>query len=429
VFSCNQSDKENKDYEEIVYNFTTRIPAGGNSWIKNSPEKTKALVFDTGIHNWTSTDDILQTYFATSQSGNLQIGLSVKVPEGLTDIQVLLDGNVRELKLSNATYKDIGVAEFEEVASGYHTLELKAKHKTGNYVADVQEILLGGSVASSEITFIKESENFYFGRRGPSDHLNFTIPEDKELLYFYSEIEVPQGQDKIGSYFMADGFNYGYFGIQVNSEKERRVIFSVWSPYVTDDPSQIPQDQRIILLKKGEAVNAGEFGNEGSGGHSHLVYDWRAGSTYKFLLKGEPSVKGSSDYTAYFYAPELGEWQLIASFRRPQTSSYLKGFYSFLENFNPNTGNQERKAFYKNQWVYDTTGAWTEITEATFTVDATAKAGRRLDYGGGSEDYGFYLKNCGFFNSEVTPGTVFKRVPSYKEPSIDLNQFDEIRNN
>ncbi len=31
---------------------------------------------------------------------------------------------------------------------------------------------------------------------------------------------VPEGDDIIGSYFMADGFNEGYFGIQVNSPAE-----------------------------------------------------------------------------------------------------------------------------------------------------------------------------------------------------------------
>ena len=30
---------------------------------------------------------------------------------------------------------------------------------------------------------------------------------------------------------MANGFGEGYFGIQVNGPNERRVLFSVWSPF------------------------------------------------------------------------------------------------------------------------------------------------------------------------------------------------------
>ncbi|TDA79183.1 DUF5077 domain-containing protein, partial [Halomonas marinisediminis] len=86
----------------------------------------------------------------------------------------------------------------------------------------------------------------YFGRRGPSVHLSYQLPAEKDIEWFYSEINVPEGEDVIGSYYMANGFRDGYFGIQVNSETERRVLFSVWSPYETQDPNNIPEDYKII---------------------------------------------------------------------------------------------------------------------------------------------------------------------------------------
>src|SRR3546814_7623338 len=127
-----------------------------------------------------------------------------------------------------------------------------------------------------------------------------------------------------------------------SSDLERRVLFSVWSPYKTDNPDDIPEDQRIVLLRKGKEVHAGEFGNEGSGGQSYLRYPWKAGTTYRFLLHGKPDGKGNTSYTAFFYAPEIKQWKLIASFRRPQTSRWLTRFHSFLENFNPRTGDKQR---------------------------------------------------------------------------------------
>src|SRR5690606_38526648 len=157
----------------------------------------------------------------------------------------------------------------------------QGKEKSSAYIADVNEVLLGGSATTEKVYYVKD--DFYWGRRGPSVHLNYEVPTTEDILWFYNEITVPEGEDVLGSYFMANGFGQGYFGIQVNSEAERRILFSVWSPYETDDPSSIPDDYKIILLDKGEGVHAGEFGNEGSGGQSYRKFMWKAGTTYKFL--------------------------------------------------------------------------------------------------------------------------------------------------
>jgi hypothetical protein len=93
---------------------------------------------------------------------------------------------------------------------------------------------------------------------------------------------------------MANGFKEGYFGMQVNSETERKNLFSVWSPFTTDDPCKISIEQKIILLKKGQNVYTGEFGNEGAGGQSYLKYDWVSGNSYKFLLGSIPDGASST---------------------------------------------------------------------------------------------------------------------------------------
>jgi len=218
---------------------------------------------------------------------------------------------------------------------------------------------------------------------------------------------------------MANGFTDGYFGIQVNSHYERRILFSVWSPYESDKPEEIPDDYKIILLKKGENVIAGEFGNEGSGGQSYRKYMWKADQIYRFLLKGEPSIDNSTDYTAYFYVPETGNWELIAGFRRPKTTSYLKNLYSFLENFIPETGFITRKGFYSNQWICDKNGTWYELSSAKFTADATARKESRLDYAGGVENASFFLKNCGFIDEKTQINTQLVRSETGIRPSID----------
>ena len=247
------------------------------------------------------------------------------------------------------------------------------------------------------------------------------MPQDKNIEWFYNEITVPQGDDVLGSYYMANGFAEGYFGIQVNSETERRILFSVWSPFHTDDPKQIPEDQKIVLLKKGDGVYTGEFGNEGSGGQSFLRYNWKAGNTYGFLLRGVPDGAAHTIYTAYFFAPEKGEWMLIASFRRPKLATHLKKLHSFLENFIPEQGNKERKVLFSNQWARDTDGNWHELTKARFTGDNTAAKRYRMDYAGGLLNGTFYLRNCGFFSKYTPLQTSYERKPANRLPQINLN--------
>lgn len=167
----------------------------------------------------------------------------------------------------------------------------------------------------------------------------------------------------------------------------------------------------------------GEFGNEGAGGQSYLVYPWTAGKTYKFLLRGQPQSDNSTIYTAYFFAPEENKWLLIASFKRPATNTYLKRFHSFLENFVPGTGDQTRMAVYGNPWVYDNNGVWTAITSAKFTADQTARKRFRLDYAGGTQGNAFFLKNCGFFFPAIAIDSQFNIDKPATPPVIDFTQL------
>ena len=104
---------------------------------------------------------------------------------------------------------------------------------------------------------------------------------------------------------------------------------------------------------------------------------WKAGRTYRFLLRGRPTENGYTIYTAYFSDAEDKNWQLIASFKRPKTTTYLKSPHSFLENFMPNTGNLTRQVAFGNQWVRSKEGVCHELVRAKFTGDATARAGLR----------------------------------------------------
>ncbi|MEE9364115.1 MAG: DUF3472 domain-containing protein [Cellulophaga sp.] len=407
--------------EGVQLDLSIIIPPGGNSWVISDVAENESVISDSGIHNWNNLNSVIRTYFKTTISGDLHVGLKIKSPDGKSTIKVTVGDTTKEVKINNTDYKVVEIGVFKIAAAGYNFIEIQGLEKEGANIGDISEILVGGPATSGKVFFVKD--DFHFGRRGPSVHLSYSLPEGKDITWFYNEVTVPEGEDVVGSYFMANGFNQGYFGMQVNSATEKRILFSVWSPYVTDNPGEIPEDYKIELLGKGEGVTSNAFGGEGSGGQSYKVFDWQAGNTYKFLLKGEPSVNNSTDYTAYFYAPETSEWILIASFRRPHTTTHLKGFYSFLENFRTDTGFISRKGQYANQWVNDTQGNWHELTNAKFTADATAKKEARLDYEGGLVNNSFYMRNCGFFNEGTLIGSEFSRTANGIVPNIDFSSL------
>jgi hypothetical protein len=169
---------------------------------------------------------------------------------------------------------------------------------------------------------------------------------------------------------MANGFAEGYFGIQVNSSSERRILFSVWSPFATDNPNAIPEDQKIKLLKKGENVYTGEFGHK------------------------------DSDTLGGIQAP----------------SFFFGKFYSRVRQIG-------KTGFYDNLWVADAAGNWLELREAKFTGDDIARRGYRKDYAGGSDSGNFFLKNGGFFNQYTELQSMHQRTEGGKKPKIDFGRL------
>ncbi|MBX3256180.1 MAG: DUF3472 domain-containing protein [Chitinophagaceae bacterium] len=408
-------------YDNIRNKDTTVIvPLGGNTWCRPCNDRSQ-LVTKQGIQNWSEKEVEFDTWVRISRPGVIKLEVEAKTDKEGT-IQVSVAGTLKKVTVKGVEIKMYNAGEFVVKDTGYINITVTGLQKKGNCFADIAAYHLSGSTINAQTAFVKNNEGnfFYWGRRGPSVHLNYPFADSIQAAWYYNEITVPEKQDVTGSYFMANGFAEGYFGIQVNSPTERRVLFSVWSPFSTDDPTSIPEDMRIRLLKKGEGVYTGEFGNEGAGGQSYLRYNWKAGVTYKFLLHGVPDGKGNTVYTAYFFAPEKEEWILIASFERPKTGTWLKRFHSFLENFIPARGNISREVLFGNQWIRTSAGQWIELTQAVFTYDNTAAKGYRMDYAGGLRGNRFYLKNCGFFNEYTGYRSTFQRKADAKMPEINF---------
>ncbi len=401
------------------------IPLAGNAF-RSAPAPGGQGFQRDGTVAWGDPEAVFSIYFHVDRPAAVELAILARVPEGRSTLVTRVDRESFNTSIEGTKLEPRKIGRLQVPKAGYVRVDLQGEKRRGAVYAHVSDLLVSSETAGLELDFVKTNDGnmFYWGRRGPSVHLSYNVPRDSQLQYAYSEITVPPGQDPIGSYFMANGFGQGYFGIQVNSAKERRVLFSVWSPFKTDNPREIPEDQRIIALAKGPEVRVGEFGNEGSGGQSFLVYPWQAGKTYRFLTEVKPDGQGSTTYTSWFGDKSAGQWRLIASFRRPKTDTHLRGFHSFLESFAPTFGHIERRAFYGNVWVRDVQGQWHECTRGRFSVDATGGGRHRLDFAGGSEAENFFLRNCGFFNDTGRAGETFTRANTPQgHPDID---FDEL---
>lgn len=207
--------------------------------------------------------------------------------------------------------------------------------------------------------------------------------------------------------------------MQINSPTERRIIFSVWdSGDEGIDRNKVSDENRVRLLDKGDGVYAGDFGNEGTGGHSHLKYLWKTGEKQRFIVTAIPTDRTHTDYSGYWFHPEQMKWMLISSWHAPKEGGRLKGLHSFSENFGGNNGHLLRKALYANQWIRTPDGQWKELTTARFSHDPTGRKDR-FDRFMGVENEGFFLSHGGFIEGYTDYGAQFERTAT-KQPPGDL---------
>ena len=372
-----------------------------------------------GLHHWSDSNQNISYYFYARQSGELKISIRAKNQAAGTRLGLHIADTNFVIQIPKARkFRNIKVGSVNILRPGFYAINLSCITKTGDNIADLQSIVLAGTAAKTLQFNAKQRRN------AASVHLLYPTNDSGKVVAFYNEIAVPEGGDLVNTYYMACGFARGYFGIQVNSATERRVIFSIWDPVDRQKSPQAPSaENKVQLIAKGEAVIADTFANEGTGGHSHWIYQWQTGKNYKFLVMALPdSATHSTIYSGYFFIPDIQKWKFIASFKAPQDGQYLHGLYSFVEDFDGVNGQMQRKAYFVNPWIRLENGIYQELTESTFSYDATAKAGDRLDYGGGTEKGMFYLWNGGFQPTGARFGDKFTRPPTIRKPVIDLSK-------
>jgi FKBP-type peptidyl-prolyl cis-trans isomerase len=395
---------------------TMLIPGSTGYAVPAESYKDQLFSETNGLQNWVNTKQQINYFFHVSKPGILQIKINAKNAFAGSIINLLMNGKDFKVAIPKSNrFQLLNVGSLSINDTGFYQISISGIKQTNNTIADIQSIELLGTAAKGIHANQKPRRN------AASVHLKYPLADSIKATTFYNEITVPMGADIVHSYYMACGFSRGYFGIQVNSPTERRIIFSVWDAgKEAIDRNKVADSNKVQLLAKGENVFADGFGNEGTGGHSHLVYNWKAGEKYQLMVTALPdSASTSTIYTGYFFMPELQKWKLIASFKAPHDGETLRKLYSFNENFVGVNGQLERKALFGNQWIQQENGRWMELTKANFSYDATGKAKDRIDYGAGVENGQFYLRNGGFKESNAQFGDLIERAATKQRPVID----------
>ena len=366
----------------------------------------------SGITGWNNPELKVLWFGEIKTMGKLDCSVALRLPSDTTSKLRLTVANQSYEALVKGAGPDLVTVDFGSFdidKVGYQRFALESLNPQGQPSGDIESLLLDGPAA----------QNAHFNlqprRNAASVHLFYPVDKDIEVEAFYCEMTGLE--DPIWTYYMACGWHRGYFGMQVNSPTERRIIFSVWdSGNEAVDRNKVVEEDRVKLIAKGQGVYAGDFGNEGTGGHSHMKYTWKTGQKQRFIVIAKPTDTTHTIYSGYYFHPGKKQWILISSWKAPKEGGYMRRLYSFSENFGGSNGHILRKALYGNQWIRTSEGRWIELTTATFSHDPTGKSDR-LDRFMGVESGQFFLSHGGFVPGFTKYGEKFTRPAEGKEPS------------
>ncbi len=386
----------------------------------STPDPERPRINERGIGRWTNPSDTIEWFGTVTRPGTLTIVLNVELPEGEAIQYSIGVGNEH---LSKRTVGGTGITrvEFPQInvpKSGPLRIILAAKQNSGPTLGRPVSIELSGNCL--------EGSHFNLNprRNAASVHLNYPVDRNAKIVGFANTIIAHE--DPVYTYYCAVGFRRGYLGMQVNGPTERRVIFSIWdSGSEKRDRAKVDDKDRVALLEKGDNVVADSFGNEGTGGHSHKVIDWRVGEPVSFLVTAQPEG-ATTVYTGYYAQGNRPKYNLIAKFRAPNDGNYLSGFYSFVENFGGSNGQLKREAEFDSQFAFTADGGRIPITRATFSHDATGR-GDRLDYFADGRGTHFTLANGGFGTDHINFGTPLDHDPA-RAPRVEPTGLLPINN-
>ena len=292
----------------------------------------------------------------------------------------------------------------------------------------------------------------------PSVHLNSwgstdpNAPKGDAYDWCFMEIMLPQESDIIGTYAMALGVLNGYMGIQMNGyandgSPRHDVLFSMWDDGSTDEDPNLPEYMRAGAVDWDPLTTTNRFGNEGTGVQTYRKGPyWTPGKYVQFITNcrpettsyttvenGKPTVHTQHNMlvSAWFNALDGKGWQYMATVRKRNSTTYFDSWYSFLENYNPSTGQANRIAYYRNGYMRArSNGKWYNRNSVGFGhTDGGDNTGARTDYGQGATDNPadrtFFMQTGGYTSTNKTKTTVALATDHTPVDTINITPLND----
>ncbi len=220
--------------------------------------------------------------------------------------------------------------------------------------------------------------------RAQAQHLWWNLEGHKDPTCLYGTITVLATHRDIyycGANWHPGAPAGGYCGIQHNSDKERRTIFSVWDTSPQLHPRATQADPE---------TQTSRFGGEGAGEHTHLVWPWKVGETVQFFLQKQNGANGTTTDARYsVYDRVAKRWRHVSTIRSPiggqkSVETVGGGLNSFLENFSGKDKEAPKLALYR-LWLGNSVeemkpltkaggdGIWGQLDDAYFLAEGNDK--------------------------------------------------------
>jgi hypothetical protein len=235
-----------------------------------------------------------------------------------------------------------------------------------------------------------------------AQHLWWNLEGQKDATCLYGEITPLATHTTIyycGSNWHPGESAGGYCGIQHNGPNERRTIFSIWDTSPELHPKVTAADPETVF---------GRFGGEGEGGHTHMLWRWKAGDTFQYFVHKQPGPKPDTTACMYYiYDREAKKWRHSATIVSPngghKSVATLGGsINSFLENFSGRDREVPKLCLYQ-LWLGN-------------SVDKTKCLTRAVGDGKWGELHGAYFLAEG--NDQKLDEVFAKLQPKYGKPQF-----------
>jgi len=414
----------NKSYiEPYKENFTSI----NHRQLRSNTEENKP------VDQWISADIVL-SWYVHMDPGTYTIGIEAEMNTDELSLFDLSVSSIDSISILNKGHclKVIGSGSPQIYSnnlnwiipiSGFYKIKLTPKTKSHKCFATIHQLIVksdNGNVRTAKWL------------SSPSVYLNYSNADQTTADYEWlmGEVLVPKGYDPLYSFYMCLGFYRGYFGMQVNHEDERRILFSVWDS--SDEifkRDKVPLSDQVKLIARGEDVCAQSFEGEGTGGQSYCVFPWEADEAIQFLTNIKALPDSSVLLSAWFKPQIAKKWHYMATWKAPKEHRLFTGVYSFIDNFGVETGHQKRKAYYSNIWAKPKgKKPWLELNVARAS-HTDGDSDSRSDYGVGvdpNDPHRFFMWSGGYATPDFTKA--LNTEMTQIQPNIDIETIEKELN-